>query len=602
MQDTPTADLKEVLIEKKRLEHGGSLHWFHWLIILSSLVLTFGAWYLTKTQVESKAKNQFERYASNAVELISERMGKYEDALWGGVAAIHSQSHGIDYNEWQRFAKTLQIDIKYPGINGIGVIYNISPEEKESFLAEQRKGRPNFNIHPEHNEQELFPITYIEPVETNAAAVGLDIAHEINRYTAAKKARETGKAHITGPITLVQDAQKTPGFLFYAPFYDAISYKTKDERSKNFIGLVYAPFIFKNLMRGTLESDKRLVGIKISDDDTVLFDENHEGVENFDPNPLFKKKVTVNMYGRNWNFEIWSKLSFKAANTNNKPWMILIGGLIIDAFLLGLFIFLARANRNAIDFAGRMTEGYQIQAEHLTRSNEELERFAYVASHDLQEPLRMVVNFTKLLEQKYGKKLDDQALEYIAFASDGAIRMQELIDDLLEYSRLDEEASRTEPTDLNDTMEIIRQNLQESIEHSGAQITTQNLPVVLANPIRIMRVLQNLVGNALKYQKADNTPKIHISAEEKDGAWLISVKDNGIGMKQEYCDKIFEPFKRLHGKEEYMGTGMGLAICRKIIEFKDGKIWAESELDKGSTFYFTLPILDPELHTQKEAK
>ncbi len=227
--------------------------------------------------------------------------------------------------------------------------------------------------------------------------------------------------------------------------------------------------------------------------------------------------------------------------------------------------------------------------EKLAQSNEELERFAYVASHDLQEPLRMVRSFTNLLAEQYGEQLDEQAQEYINFAASSAERMQQLVEDLLEYARIGEEAERHESVDVHNILEYVQQNLRESMEEAGAEITHDPLPVIVLNPVRFSRLLQNLVGNAMKYQKQGNAPRIHIAVEDTPEEWVFSVQDNGIGMKHEYCEKIFSPFKRLHGRDEYSGTGMGLAITKKIVENFGGRIWAESELGKGSTFFFTVP-------------
>lgn len=225
----------------------------------------------------------------------------------------------------------------------------------------------------------------------------------------------------------------------------------------------------------------------------------------------------------------------------------------------------------------------------LTESNAELERFAYVASHDLQEPLRTVMSFTELLERRYRDQLDDRAKEYIDFAVNGARRMQELIRDLLDYARIGEKAERYEYTDVNAILSIIEENLKDTIQSSNAAITYANLPSLYVNPVRLMRVLQNVIGNGLKYQEEGRTPAIHVSAERRGGEYLFTVKDNGIGMKPEYCQKIFEPFRRLHRHEEYSGTGMGLSICRKLVEGMGGAIWAESEPGQGSTFRFTVP-------------
>jgi light-regulated signal transduction histidine kinase (bacteriophytochrome) len=238
--------------------------------------------------------------------------------------------------------------------------------------------------------------------------------------------------------------------------------------------------------------------------------------------------------------------------------------------------------------------------EEILHSNIELERFAYVASHDLQEPLRMVTNFTELLQKRYGEKLDDTAKEYIDFAANGARRMQDLVNDLLEYARIGQEAESFKATDLNQTMKTIKENLKDSIDSTHAIVSYDTLPVVHTNPIRIMRVIQNLIGNSIKYQKENAQPKIIVSTAEQSGFWEISIKDNGIGMKQEYCEKIFEPFKRLHAKNEYSGTGMGLSICRKLIEGFGGKIWAHSTLGEGTVFTFTMPMYNQKQETEKD--
>lgn len=231
----------------------------------------------------------------------------------------------------------------------------------------------------------------------------------------------------------------------------------------------------------------------------------------------------------------------------------------------------------------------KLKLEELARSNAELEQFAYVSSHDLQEPLRMIASYLQLLQRKYHGKLDDKADKYIYFAVDGATRMQNLINDLLEYSRVTTKAREFEPTDCKSILDQVIFDLDVSIKESEASISYSSLPVVMADSIQLAQVFQNLISNAIKF-RSEKVPKIEISAEEKDEQWLFSVQDNGIGIDSRFYDKIFEVFKRLHKREEYSGTGIGLSICKKIIERHGGHIWVESESGKGSIFYFTLPI------------
>ena len=224
----------------------------------------------------------------------------------------------------------------------------------------------------------------------------------------------------------------------------------------------------------------------------------------------------------------------------------------------------------------------------LMRSNRELEQFAYVASHDLQEPLRMVASFTGLLERRYKDKLDQDAREFIHYAVDGALRMQKLIDDLLTYSRVGARDIPLEPTDCNHLLTQALSNLRVAIEENQAIITSGTLPTIPCNASHMTQLFQNLISNAIKFHGTE-APRITISAEYKQGEWLFSLQDNGIGIDPRYKEQVFKIFQRLHSRDEYAGTGIGLALCMKIVELHKGKIWLESEPGKGSTFYFTLP-------------
>ena len=229
------------------------------------------------------------------------------------------------------------------------------------------------------------------------------------------------------------------------------------------------------------------------------------------------------------------------------------------------------------------------QATELTRSNTELEQFAYVASHDLQEPLRMITGYTNLLAKRYRGKLDQDADEFMAFAVNGAKRMHVLIHDLLTYSRLGTNAKALTRTNCEETLAQTLASLQMAIKESGATITHDDLPTVLADETQMGQLFQNLLGNAIKYRGA-NPPEIHVGCKKEAHWWLFSVKDNGIGIDPQYSERIFVIFQRLHTCDEYSGTGIGLAICKKIVERHGGKIWVESELAQGTTCYFRLPV------------
>lgn len=224
----------------------------------------------------------------------------------------------------------------------------------------------------------------------------------------------------------------------------------------------------------------------------------------------------------------------------------------------------------------------------LTRSNKELEQFAYAASHDLQEPLRKINSFAELLAQDYREQLDAIADKYINYITDGASRMQALIEDLLIYSRAGGQELNKQPTDLNAVVSQALVDLSFAIAENNAIITTTPLPTLPANPVQMAQLFQNLIANAIKFRR-DCPPEIHITATLEKKQWLISVQDNGIGIKPEYIERIFDIFQRLHSRSRYAGNGIGLALCRKIVERHGGKIWVQSELGKGTIFYFIIP-------------
>jgi PAS domain S-box-containing protein len=270
-------------------------------------------------------------------------------------------------------------------------------------------------------------------------------------------------------------------------------------------------------------------------------------------------------------------------------------GAIRDILLSSSPVDLARPREdvvfNALDItrlreSERSLERYM---DELARSNEELQRFAYVASHDLQEPLRSIISFTQLLERRYRGRLDADADDYIAFIVEGGMRMQQLIEDLLQLSRVETKAKPLVPTEAGEVVNDVLRSLETPIREAGATVEVGEMPTVMADAAQLSQVFANLVSNAIKYRRPDVPTGVRITAEREEHFWRFAVADNGIGIEEEYFDRIFVIFQRLHTRDEYSGTGIGLAVVRKIVERHGGRIWVESAPGEGSTFYFTLP-------------
>ncbi|QDV24135.1 CHASE domain-containing protein [Aureliella helgolandensis] len=607
---------------RQKLESASAFHWIHWLIVILSTLVTLFAWHFTSSEKHAKDRVQFDRQADQILELVRERMQKYEEALWSGVALIHSADGKMDRGRWNQYADCLNLDQRYQGINGIGVIYAVKEGDRETFLTTQRESRPDFKIYPEHDGEECFPIAYISPEKENLKALGLDMAHEPNRWEASQQARETGVAQITGPINLVQEDSHTPGFLFFAPFYAGDRDGTAAERHEHFLGMVFAPFVMRKLMEGTLQKDKRQVGFRVADGTHTLYNELLNTEPDFDPHPQFTRSVSIPTYGRDWTFQISSSKSFREATRDFHPLSILVGGICLDAMLIWIFFVTSRTAQRSLKYARSMTEQLeqnyeQVQQEvadrmraeealtqtnaslqqsqaslekllnELKRSNAELEQFAYVASHDLQEPLRKISSYGQLLREDYGEFIQEEGNRYLDVMVSGANRLKNLVSDLLTFSRIRTRGQSLEAVDPNAALQIAIEQLEVVIKECDCQLTYDEFPWVMADKGQLVQLFQNLIGNAIKY-RGEKSPVIHVGGHDAMESFQFSVADNGIGIDPQFHQRIFEIFQRLHNRREYSGTGIGLAICKRIVERFGGDLLVESEIGEGSTFSFTL--------------
>jgi signal transduction histidine kinase len=600
---------------KQKIMQADKMHSVHWLIILLSVVLTFSAWYYSHSQQSQKLEIQFQREAEKVIELVKQRMNLYENVLNGGVAYIDTVNSNVTSHQWTTYTNSLHIDDNYPGINGFGVIYNVPLDGLDDFLQKQHQERPDYRVHPNHNNTEYWPITYIEPVASNRQAVGLDVAFEENRYTSIKKARDSGSPLLTAPIVLVQDDKQTPGFLFYSPFYkNGLKPDTVAQRRDLIAGVTYAPFIMKKLMEGTLSEENRHVSIQIWDGNGLLFDEfSDENRVGADATPLFSRNIDTPMYGRIWTFSIQSNISFRKDTTLNQSSVILVGGLIMDALLLVLFLFLTKANRQALKYAEEITVELKDKTKHLKKSNadlarsinaleqsnnnleklnhdleksnSDLEQFSYVASHDLKSPLNAIEQLASWIEEDCEEILPSESKKHLALLRQRSKRMLKLLDDLLDYSRLNLTTLGNEKVNLSekahDILSLLETNDKFSCIAPNIEINIPQLPFEI--------VLRNLISNAIKHHDKGEG-HIIITYAIKNNFHLISVEDDGPGIPEEFHHKAMEMFQTLQSRDKVEGSGMGLAMIKRIVEHYNGSVNILSDGERGTKMDILWPL------------
>ena len=591
----PNLDLDLLKAQQAKLRHTARLHWAHWLIISLSLVITIFAWKTSESALVKRDQLRFDREAERSVNLMKERITHYEDALLSGVAAMQSHSGNMTREEWRTYSEFLQLNKRYPGVNGIGVIHYVDDSDLPVFLARVRETAPAFRIFPTHDYNLSLPITYIEPEASNRSALGLDVAFEKNRRTAALLARLTGKTQISGPIVLVQDQTKTPGFLFYAPYYkgsdlDAAEWSAV-QREENFRGLIYAPLVVSNLVEGVLHTENPLVRVTLLDHDSVLYED--ESLERADK-PAFSVEEDIDMHGRLWTFRIASTVEFELGSAADQPILVLLSGLCLDAMLFGMFWMMSSSNKQVLSLAEEMTDDLSSQAQQLQENNRDLENFAHIVSHDLKTPIRNIYSLTQILEDDLSDYMasNDQSVQIqsrIDGLRDQATRSQSLITGILEYSVLDGQEA---PGSNLDTHELVTRIGKQLEMHSRQLTLSGEFPTLFTNATRLEQVLTNLMENAIKYNPDKDSATVGINVAEEDGFYRFSVTDNGPGIAERFHKRIFQPFTTLESITDIHSSGIGLSIVQRAVERQGGQIDVISIENAGTTFEFTWPIVN----------
>jgi len=571
---------------------------------------------------QARVQAQFDDWCSDVGRQIETTLDQRLQALYA-LQAFYASSEKVTLTEFQDFAARLLERSK--GLLGFSWNPMLPAGSRAAFeqrmrselgasytLFENDTGRQR---RPLSARSLYVPVAYVVPLLGNDLALGFDVASEAQRANALWRARDSGRAAATRPVQLVQDQTQQPGLLIFAPIYHAgVPADTTERRRQNLEGFVAAVIKLSDLIPLTLAGgDSSAMEVLIQDvsdaEATLLYRSTPAAAR---AGLIHAQEFEVG--GRRWRIDFSLPDQYLIAHRSWQVWVLLAAGMLFTG-LLGMFLpviigrssriahlveertaQLQEVNRSLIREAARSerleTEA-RARADQLAATNRELEQFAFVVSHDLQAPLRNIQSFAKLLEKRHGAGLADEAKEFLQFLRGSATDMGRLIDDLLQLSRVNPKRANMERTRAGDALNAALANLRTDIEVRGALVEHAELPEVFGDAGLLTQLFQNLIGNAIKFQRPGVPPQVRIGVELVRGEWLFSVADNGIGIAEKNIGRLFQIFRRLHTAEEYPGSGIGLVLCKKIVALHGGRIWLESKIGEGTTFFFALPLQAP---------
>ena len=581
---TPEDGNDPLLVEQRRLERRGRLHWLHWLVIALSGALTLLAWHYSRSALETQTRQRFDVHATDAIELFAEKLHTHADLLRASAGLLEA-SEEVTHEEWRRYTDALSLSEQFPAISGLGVIYRVPRESAATFVDEHREAYPEFDLHPVHTEPLHLPLSLIAPRALEKRVLGFDLAHDRVRRETIMEAMRSGTVQITAPIKLT--GRDGLGVLMVTPFGESADLRRRG-------GVAVASMGPAELAYGTLAAGRRQVVLRVSDGGMVLHDE-HGGPSATSDEPTHALSRQMSLYGRVWDFDVRSTSAFDEASASLMPTLILVGGLGLEGLLLTLFVALSRANRQGLSFANRLTVQLRAKRVELEASNCTLKAFAYAASHDLKTPLYGIGTLAEFIEEDLeelvaGGDVTD-ALPNIRHNADRirqqVRRSQLLVDGILQYSVLEHGDECQTSVNTRALVEDIGESLRTS---SGRIVLEGDFPVLLTDETRLSQVFANLIGNAFKYHHDVASARVVVRAEPMDeGLHRFSVEDDGPGIEAAYHERIFELFQTLGSVPGVDSTGVGLSIVKKAIEGQGGSISVDSVPGRGTTFTFDWP-------------
>ena len=599
-------------------------------VLLVALMLTLLAYYYVRQNVEISARDQFDETVRAAQDAIDRQMNSYVEAMLGARGLFYA-SNSIEEGEWNDYANGIELEKRYEGMQVLGYARRIEPEEKDDFEDELSKvlrdeGITNRSgIRPDGERSEYFPMTFIEPFdEVNGNLLGYDAYSNPEYRAAMDRARDTGQAVATGKVYVLTEAPEgsradltlKPGLVVYLPVYrKSRPIDTVDQRQRALEGFVVASLDAEGLLRGVLESFDPSVDFEVYDGEdlapsSLLYDD--DGVlrasesqvpagfletigedagllaRGFDISELSDLK-RIDLAGRGYEL-YFEALPGEAGEQGSwlLPLFVLLSGLAVSLLLFGVTFMLVRSRVRA-EKAGQDLENANHELE---ATNRELEAFSYSVSHDLRAPLRSIDGFSQILIEDYADEIDEEGKDYLGRVRGASQRMGQLIDDILGLSRVTRGTMSRERLDLGALATEVAEELRETRPERKVEFSAQKGLEVWGDPKLLRVALANLIGNAWKFTEKSPEARVEFGLDEelsrKGRVPVYYVRDNGAGFDMTYANRLFGAFQRLHGADEFEGTGIGLATVQRVVHRHGGRIWAEGEVDRGATFYFTL--------------
>jgi signal transduction histidine kinase len=576
-------------------------------VLLLSLLLTGLAWYYVQATVEEQNNVRFDETVQATKAAVDRRTDAYLDALFG-ARGVFLASNAVEREEWESYVNGIETKTRLEGLQALGFAKYVSPDEREDFEQEARKeGRPLMrpDLDPGGERSAYFPLTLVAPLDqANLNTINHDYYTDPAHKMAMDKARDSGSPRATRMVYVLTEPPANSnadlafgsGFAVYLPVYDeARPTGTRAERRRALKGFVVGYFRRDGLFDDVFGSGfDPAIDFEVYDGGDVgssalLYDDDqvqHAGDKEFDP--LFSRQEKSEVAGRPWSLYFATLPEFNQGAESNLPAFVFASGIGISLLLFGISWMLVRSRILAEDASKDLEDANR----ELEGANRELEAFSYSVSHDLRAPLRTIDGFSQILQEDYEVVLDEEGLDYLGRVRAASAHMAMLIDDLLDLSRVSRRPLRREPVDLAGLATDIIEDLRTAEPERNVEFVAGR-DIKAYGDVSLLKVaLENLLGNAWKFTEREEEARLEFGVDRRPRPGVLGpvyfVRDNGAGFDQAYSDKLFGAFQRLHGQDEFEGTGIGLATVARIIHRHGGRVWAEGEVGEGATFYFTL--------------